>query len=170
MFSKLDEILARYKSLTEKLSDADVLADTAVYQKCCKEHADLEETAQAYERYLSVKTEMEDAFALAEEEEGEMKKMLLGEGYACKEKLAAMAKDYPFIQCVRGRGLMLGIVLDRPAGPLSALLMKKHLITLTAGETVLRLLPPLTITQADADAALSKIAEALAEFAKSEEI
>ena len=91
-------------------------------------------------------------------------------GAYLKEKLAAMAKDYPFIQCVRGRGLMLGIVLDRPAGPLSALLMKKRLITLTAGETVLRLLPPLTITKADADAALDKIAEALAEFAKTEEI
>ena len=44
--------------------------------------------------------------------------------------------------------------------------MKKQLIVLTAGETVLRLLPPLTITKADADIAIAKIGEALEEFAK----
>ena len=61
---------------------------------------------------------------------------------------------------------MIGLVLDRPAGPLAGILMKKNLITLTAGETVLRLLPPLTITKADADIAIAKIGEALEEFAK----
>ena len=61
---------------------------------------------------------------------------------------------------------MIGMVLDRPAGPLSAILMEKKLITLTAGETVLRLLPPLTITKEDADIAVTKIGEALEEFAK----
>ena len=49
MFTKLDEILARFRVLTEKLADADVIADSAQYQKVCKEHADLEETAAAYE-------------------------------------------------------------------------------------------------------------------------
>ena len=82
------------------------------------------------------------------------------------EKLSAFAGKYDFVQCVRGKGLMIGLVLDRPAGPLAGILMKKNLITLTAGETVLRLLPPLTITKADADIAIAKIGEALEEFAK----
>ena len=82
------------------------------------------------------------------------------------EKLAAFVGKYDFVQTVRGKGLMIGLVLDRPAGPLAGILMKKNLITLTAGETVLRLLPPLTITYADADIAIAKIGEALEEFAK----
>jgi acetylornithine/succinyldiaminopimelate/putrescine aminotransferase len=82
------------------------------------------------------------------------------------DKLNAYVGKYDFVQCVRGKGLMIGLVLDRPAGPLAGILMKKNLITLTAGETVLRLLPPLTITKADADIAIAKIGEALEEFAK----
>lgn len=90
----------------------------------------------------------------------------LSVGSYIMEKLSAFVGKYDFVQCVRGKGLMIGLVLDRPAGPLSAILMKKNLITLTAGETVLRLLPPLTITRADADIAIEKIGEALEEFAK----
>ena len=90
----------------------------------------------------------------------------LSVGSYIMEKLSAFVGKYDFVQCVRGKGLMIGLVLDRPAGPLSAILMKKNLITLTAGETVLRLLPPLTITRADADVAIEKIGEALEEFAK----
>ena len=81
-------------------------------------------------------------------------------------KLAAFAEKYDFVKCVRGKGLMIGLVLDQPAAPLAGMLMKKNLITLTAGETVLRLLPPLTITREDADIAIAKIGEALEEFAK----
>ena len=73
---------------------------------------------------------------------------------------------YDFVKEVRGRGLMIGIVLDHPAGALSALLLEKDLVTLTAGETVLRLLPPLVITREEADAGLNIIEAGLAEYAK----
>ncbi|MBE6391103.1 MAG: aspartate aminotransferase family protein [Lentisphaerae bacterium] len=82
------------------------------------------------------------------------------------EKLAGFVGKYDFVKGVRGKGLMIGLVLDRPAGPLAGILMKKQLIVLTAGETVLRLLPPLTVTKADADIAIARIGEALEEFAK----
>lgn len=94
MFNKLDQLLLRYRELTEKLSDGEIVSNSSVYQKCCKEHADLQETAAAYERYLAMQAEMRDAFSLAEEEtDAEMKKMLLDEGYACKEKLAVMTDE-----------------------------------------------------------------------------
>ena len=65
---------------------------------------------------------------------------------------------------------MIGVVLDRPAGPVAALLLKDKMVALTAGETVLRLVPPLTITREDSKIALKKIDRALAEFAKNESI
>jgi len=79
-------------------------------------------------------------------------------------RLAEMTGKYEFVKGVRGRGLMIGVVLDRPAGPLAALCLKHRLITLTAGETVLRLLPPLVISRAEADIALERIEAALIEF------
>jgi acetylornithine/succinyldiaminopimelate/putrescine aminotransferase len=81
-------------------------------------------------------------------------------------RLKENTAGYSFVQTVRGRGLMIGIVLDHPAAALSGVLMEKGLVTLTAGETVLRLLPPLVITREEADAGLSIIEAGLAEYAK----
>ncbi|MBE6386957.1 MAG: aspartate aminotransferase family protein [Lentisphaerae bacterium] len=78
------------------------------------------------------------------------------------DKLAEVGKKYKCVQCVRGKGLMIGVVLDRPAAELHGLLLKERLVTLTAGETVLRLLPPLVITKEDADFAIEKIDKCLA--------
>ena len=78
------------------------------------------------------------------------------------DKLAEVGKKYKCVQCVRGKGLMIGVVLDRPAAELHGLLLNERLVTLTAGETVLRLLPPLVITKEDADFAIEKIDKCLA--------
>ncbi|MBN2642962.1 MAG: aspartate aminotransferase family protein [Victivallales bacterium] len=66
---------------------------------------------------------------------------------------------YSFIQGVRGLGLMIGIVLDRSAMEIIPALMEKGLIALPAGETVLRLLPPLTVSKAEVDEALKIMQE-----------
>ena len=86
------------------------------------------------------------------------------QGDYLRAKLAEIGKPYSFVKTVRGMGLMIGVVLDREAATLAGNLLKHNLVVLTAGETVLRLLPPLTITRADADEALEKIAAGLAEL------
>ena len=88
------------------------------------------------------------------------------EGEFLREELTKLAKNYPFVQTVRGMGLMIGVVLDRPAAPLAGILLQDKMIALTAGETVLRLVPPLTITREDSQLAVQKIAAALEKFAK----
>jgi acetylornithine/N-succinyldiaminopimelate aminotransferase len=81
-------------------------------------------------------------------------------------ELEKLAEKYDFIEKVRGRGLMLGVVCDRPAGVLLPLLLEKGLIVLTAGENVLRLMPPLNITKEEADCAIQIMDKVFAEFAK----
>ncbi|MCQ2379742.1 MAG: aspartate aminotransferase family protein [Victivallaceae bacterium] len=81
-------------------------------------------------------------------------------------RLAEMTKPYAFVKGVRGRGLMIGVVLDRPAGDLRSVLLEHRLVVLTAGETVLRLLPPLVVTREQADDALGRIAAGLAGYAE----
>lgn len=75
-------------------------------------------------------------------------------GEYLRAKLHEMKSEFPFIREVRGAGLMIGIVLDRPAAPLLSSFRDAGILVLSAGETVLRLLPPLIITPADAERAL----------------
>ena len=77
------------------------------------------------------------------------------------ERLAAGIAALPSVLEVRGRGLMLGATLDRPAGPVAAACLEAGLLVGTAGDTVLRLTPPLTIAGDEIDAGLSLLAEVL---------
>lgn len=73
-------------------------------------------------------------------------------------------KHKQWIAGVRGRGLMLGLVLDVPALPLQKKLQEKGLLTLATAGNVLRLLPPLNVSQAEIDQALKWMREACAEL------
>jgi acetylornithine/N-succinyldiaminopimelate aminotransferase len=63
---------------------------------------------------------------------------------------------------LRGAGLLLGLELDRPAADVVDACRDAGLLVLTAGEHVLRLAPPLTVTAVEVDEALAILAEALA--------
>ncbi len=65
---------------------------------------------------------------------------------------------------VRGQGLMIGLELDRPAGPLrKQLLFEESIFTGSAGDpNTVRLLPPLNIGRAEADIFIEKFTKVLA--------
>ncbi len=89
------------------------------------------------------------------------------QGEYIMDSLRRITAGKSWVKEVRGRGLMIGTVLDRPAAGLQKCAAELGLVTLTAGETVWRWLPPLIITRADADRALAIAAEAVAAFEKS---
>ena len=69
------------------------------------------------------------------------------------------------IKDVRGRGLMIGIDLDCPHAEVrKPLIYEQHCFTGCAGQNILRLLPPLCLTKADADDFIERL-----ERVKSEE-
>lgn len=75
-------------------------------------------------------------------------------GEYLKNGILALGSDK--IQGVRGKGLMLGIIVDADArAELVAKCMDKGLLVLTAGTQAIRLLPPLTITYEEMDEALA---------------
>ena len=64
------------------------------------------------------------------------------------------------IKCVRGMGLMLGIVVDPDArADYVQAMMNKGLLTLTAGKDAIRLLPPLTLSLKEVNEALKIMKE-----------
>jgi len=61
------------------------------------------------------------------------------------EELSKLAARNSAIVDVRGRGLMWGIELDRPAGPVARALLARGFVVGTARDNVLRLLPPFIV-------------------------
>ncbi len=69
--------------------------------------------------------------------------------------------DSPHIREVRGLGLMVGIELRARVHPVIEALAGRGVLGLLAGSTVLRLLPPLVISQADLDTVVDAVRDAL---------
>ena len=70
------------------------------------------------------------------------------------EEIAAAA---PAVREVRGRGLMLGVQLDRPAQDVQRELYRRRLILNAPQADVLRVVPPFVVTSAQVDDALARI-------------
>jgi len=69
--------------------------------------------------------------------------------------------EAPVIREVRGLGLIVGIELRRRVQPYLIALMERGVLALPAGRTVLRLLPPLVISQEELDTVISALEEVL---------
>ena len=82
-------------------------------------------------------------------------------GARLRERLAGLAAELPMIRQVRGRGLILGIELDRPGRPLVGAALERGLVINCTAETVIRLLPPLTLSAAEADEGLAILEDVL---------
>lgn len=79
----------------------------------------------------------------------------------CRDR-AATAADGVKIKEVRGRGLMIGIELDGPQKALRERLLKEqHVFTGASGENVIRLLPPLSLSKAQADEFIERLKKVL---------
>jgi ornithine--oxo-acid transaminase len=98
------------------------------------------------------------ACAVVEAIDGELLANVVARG----DQLAAGLRDLPGVREVRGRGLLAGAVLDRPAAPVVDACRDRGLLVLTAGADVLRLLPPLVVAEAEVEEALAIIGAALA--------
>jgi acetylornithine/N-succinyldiaminopimelate aminotransferase len=80
-----------------------------------------------------------------------------------KQKLASLVDRYPtLLSEVRGEGLLIGLKAVIPAGDLVAALRKEKLLTVGAGDNVVRLLPPLIVTEAEIDEAMARLERACA--------
>ncbi len=83
-------------------------------------------------------------------------------GAYLEEKLDALVDKYDCIAARRGKGLIQGLVIQgRPVGEVVLKSMDEGLIVITAGNDVLRLVPPLVITKDHVDEMVTKLERAL---------
>ena len=87
---------------------------------------------------------------------------LPGRALRLERRLRQGLADLASVQRVDGRGLMLGLVLDRPARPVQLALQERGILVGSADDpSVLRLLPPLVLTDDEAATFLDAIHEVL---------
>jgi acetylornithine/N-succinyldiaminopimelate aminotransferase len=85
-------------------------------------------------------------------------------GKAFMERLQQSVEKFEHVKAVRGRGLMMGLVLDQPAKPLVEMMSERGLLTLATAENVVRMLPPLNVKDGELEEAGDIIEEALADW------
>ncbi len=85
-------------------------------------------------------------------------------GEYLQEGFRKALKDVPGFVQVRGRGLMIGVVLDRPAHQCLAIGLKHRvLFSVTAGN-VIRIVPALNISRREADELIARVTAVVKEF------
>ena len=82
-------------------------------------------------------------------------------GNVFERRLRAIAASRPIVKEIRGAGLMWGVDLTRDAAPVVPAALERGVVVNRTAETVVRLLPPLVITEAEADDALGRLDAAL---------
>ena len=83
---------------------------------------------------------------------------LLANVRARGSELVAALGELPGVTSVRGRGLLIGFETAAPAGDVVAAAREQGLLVLTAGEHVVRLAPPLTVSSDDVAVAVGVLA------------
>lgn len=73
-------------------------------------------------------------------------------------------QDLPQVKDIRGRGLMIGIELDKPCGELVDRARDRGLLINVTSERVIRLLPPLILSPKDAEQILTTVVELIHQF------
>jgi len=84
-------------------------------------------------------------------------------GAYTRNKLEQLKEKYPIVDHIRGKGLMLGLQLNMPGAAIVNQCLEKGLRINCTQETVLRMMPSMTVTQDEIDAAIAILEEVLGE-------
>ena len=84
-------------------------------------------------------------------------------GAYLRNKLEELRTVTDHIVDIRGKGMMLGVEFDVPVNPIiNNALLEQHMVLINAGTNILRVIPPLVVTEKDVDEAIDRLKKALA--------
>lgn len=89
---------------------------------------------------------------------------VLQQGKYLKDQLLKMLGDHPNVKAIRGKGYMLGIALDRPALDIRLIGLQHGLLLNVTAENVIRLLPPLIISDEEMQLLLERLLLCIRDF------
>ena len=85
-------------------------------------------------------------------------------GAHLKGALERALADQPGVKDIRGQGLMIGVELTKPCGALTQRAADKGLLISVTADTVIRLVPPLIMTTAEADEVVAILVPLIQQF------
>jgi len=85
-------------------------------------------------------------------------------GAHIRASLQRALAETPGVKEIRGKGLMIGIELDRPCGELVKTALDAGLLINVTADNVVRLVPPLVISKAEADQLVGELAPMIRSF------
>ncbi len=85
-------------------------------------------------------------------------------GVRIGDSLRSVLRDLAGVREVRGQGLMIGVELDRPCAELVATALDRGLLINVTADSVIRLLPPLVMTDSQADRLVSDLGAIVRDF------
>ncbi|RUR20579.1 aspartate aminotransferase family protein [Legionella sp. km535] len=80
------------------------------------------------------------------------------------DKLISNLGEHPHVKTIRGKGYMIGIELDRPANDMRALGLANGVLFNITADTVVRLLPPLIISEQEIDELVDRLTRTINQF------
>jgi peptide chain release factor 1 len=91
---KLDQLGSRYDELTQELSTAEIVSDSARFQKIAKQHADLGEIVSRHREFKQLERDLAGAHQMVlEAEDAEMKQMAQEEEKQLAAKMAEVERE-----------------------------------------------------------------------------
>ncbi|MCC5905271.1 MAG: aspartate aminotransferase family protein [Balneolaceae bacterium] len=81
-------------------------------------------------------------------------------------RMRDLSSNWDAIKDVRGKGLMIGVELSFPGGPVVKEMLKRGVLSNCASNTVIRLVPPLNISKDDIDTIVNVLVESIKEVEK----
>ncbi len=85
-------------------------------------------------------------------------------GERLKKRLVEAFRGFNCVREVRGKGLMVGIELDRPCTELVGRALDKRLLINVAADRVIRLLPPLVVSDEEIDSIVNILRELISDW------
>jgi peptide chain release factor 1 len=118
MFDKLEQLEARYEEMTRLLSDPEVLADTARYQKHAKAHSDLAAVVEKYREYKALQVGIADTRQMILDEglEEELRKLAQEELVQLEQNLTRCGEELKVLLLPKDPSDVKNVLLEIRAG------------------------------------------------------
>lgn len=113
---KLDTLEKRFDELSAQMADPEILADNEVYRKTAKAHRDLEEVVSKYREYRTAAANLEQARAMLQETDAEIRAMAEEEVASLEPSLVQLEEDLKVLLLPKDPNDDKNVVIEIRAG------------------------------------------------------
>ena len=117
MIEKLKAIKEKFDQLTEDIANPEIIADMKTWQAKVKEHSNLTELMEEYDKYVKMKQDFDDAEMLLESEtDADMREMLKEEQQTLREQLTESEEKLKLLLLPKDENDTKNVILEIRGG------------------------------------------------------